>query len=94
MEEKGKTVNGPMLISKHAQFEAAHDVPEAEKLTSDRWLKSFTKACNIKKFRRHGEAGSVDFAAVTAEQVRVRAIPLMFEPKDWFNFDETSFFAL
>jgi len=69
MEEKGKIVNGPMFIAKGTWFEAAHGVPEAERLTGDRWIKSFTKAYNIKEFRRHGEAGSVDLAAVAAEQV-------------------------
>ncbi|KIJ40018.1 hypothetical protein M422DRAFT_257083 [Sphaerobolus stellatus SS14] len=93
MEEKGEIVNGPMLVAKCARFEAALDVPEAERLTGDGWLKSFTKAYNIKEFRRHGEAGSVDLASVAAERVRVSAILAKFEPKDRFNFDEKSFFA-
>ncbi|KIJ48341.1 hypothetical protein M422DRAFT_162554 [Sphaerobolus stellatus SS14] len=67
MEEKGEIVNGPMLVAKRARFEAALDVPEAERLTGDGWLKSFTKAYNIKEFMRHGEAGSVDLASVAAE---------------------------
>jgi len=94
MEEKGETVTGPMLLVKCGRFETALEVPEAERLTGEGWLKSFTKAYKIKEFRRHGEAGSVDLAAVAAERIRVSAIISKFHPKDRFNFDETSFFAL
>jgi hypothetical protein len=47
----------------------------------------------IKEYRRHGEAGSVDLAAVEAERVRMREILAPFPKKDRFNFDETSLFA-
>jgi len=47
----------------------------------------------IKEFRRHGEAGSVDPAAVKAEQICVREILAKFAPRDRFNFDETGLFA-
>jgi len=94
MEGKGETVTGPMLLAKRSKFEVAFDIPKAERLSGEGWLKSFTKAYKIKEFRRHGEAGSVDFTTVAAERIRVSAILSKFQPKDRFNFDETSFFAL
>ncbi|KIJ07369.1 hypothetical protein PAXINDRAFT_90515, partial [Paxillus involutus ATCC 200175] len=42
----------------------------------------------------HGEAGSVDTDAVAIERARVQKILATFPPKDRFNFDETSLFAL
>jgi len=94
MEEKGETVTGPMLLAKRPRFEVAFDVPEAERLSGDGWLRSFKNAYKIKEFRRHGEAGSVDLAAVAAERIRVSAILSKFQPRDRFDFDKTSFFAL
>lgn len=47
----------------------------------------------IKEYRRHGEAGSVDPAAVKAERKRMREVVAPFAKKDRLNFDETSFFA-
>ncbi|KIJ52173.1 hypothetical protein M422DRAFT_243772 [Sphaerobolus stellatus SS14] len=93
MEVKGETVSGPMLLTKCGRFENAFDVPEEERLTGDGWLTPFCRAYKIKEQRRHGEAGSVDLAAVEAEQIRVRGILSKYPPKDTFNFDKTSFFA-
>ena len=67
MEEKGETVNGPMHVAKHTRFEEQFNVPDDERLKSDGWLPKFKKAYNIKEYCRHGEAGSVDLAAVEAE---------------------------
>lgn len=94
MEEKGETVNGPMLVAKRARFEDQFNVPDDERLKGDGWLPKFKKAYNIKEYRRHGEAGSVDLAAVEAERARVKTVLAKYAPKDRFNADETSFFAL
>ena len=40
----------------------------------------------------HGEAGSVDLAAVEAEKLRIRELLMPFAPKDRWNADETAFF--
>ncbi|KAH9014973.1 hypothetical protein EDB85DRAFT_1876132, partial [Lactarius pseudohatsudake] len=41
--------------------------------------------------RKHGEVGSVDQAAVIAEQERVREIFAQFAPNsDWFNLNKTA----
>ena len=94
MEEKGEIVNGPMFVAKREWFEMLFDVPENERLIGSGWVPSFCKAYKIKERRRHGEAGSVDLDAVEVERTRVQGLLLQYAPKDRFNFDETSLFAL
>ena len=94
MEEKRETVNGPMLVAKRAKFEEQFNVPNAERLKGDRWLNSFKRAYGLREYRRHGKAASVDLVAVEAERTRLRSILAKYAPKDRFNFDETSLFAL
>ena len=94
MEEKRETVNGPMLVAKRAKFEEQFNVPDAERLKGDRWLDSFKRAYGLREYHRHGEAASVDLVAVEAERTRLRSILAKYAPKDRFNFDETSLFAL
>jgi len=50
MEGKGKTVTGPILLAKCSKFEVAFDIPKAERLSGEGWLKSFTKAYKIQEF--------------------------------------------
>ena len=94
MEEKGESVNGSMLLAKRGAFEVKFNVPQEECLPGDGWLPKFKKAYNIKEFRRHGEAASVDIDAVNAERIRIKSILANYVPKNRFNFDETGFFAL
>jgi hypothetical protein len=42
--------------------------------------------------RHHGEAGSVDLAAVEAEQIRLRELLAPYPKANRLNLDETSFF--
>jgi len=92
MENKGEIVTGPMLREKRSRFEAEFQVPEKERLTGEGWLHSFCKTYNIREVRRHGEAGSVDLAAVETEHQRCQKILSKFAPRDHFNFDETALF--
>jgi hypothetical protein len=46
----------------------------------------------LRQFRRHGEAGSVDLAAVEDERMRLREVLASFSAKDRFNVDETALF--
>ena len=48
----------------------------------------------IKEIRRHGEAGSVDLAAVEKERARLAPILAEYSPEDTLNFDETGLYAL
>ena len=69
-------------------------IPDAEKRKGDGWIAPFCKAYNIKGHRQHGEAGSVDLVAVSAERERIAKLLSTFPMKDRFNFDETSLFAM
>ncbi|KAF8228277.1 hypothetical protein L208DRAFT_1404088 [Tricholoma matsutake] len=68
MEEKGETVNSPMLKAKQSKFEEQFNVPELEHLPGDGWILPFCKAYGLKERHRHGEAGSVDLQAVEEER--------------------------
>ncbi|KAF8237194.1 hypothetical protein L208DRAFT_1248851, partial [Tricholoma matsutake] len=94
MEEKGETVNSPMLKEKHKRFEQQFDVPEAECLLGEGWILPFCKAYGLKEHHRHGEAGYVDLQAVEEEHKCLRVILTTFAPKDRWNLDESSLFAL
>jgi hypothetical protein len=48
----------------------------------------------IKEYKQHGEAGSIDLAAVEAERVRMSSILSSYAPQDRWNMDETSLFAM
>ena len=41
MEEKGESVNGPMLIAKCQKFEDCFNVPDDERLHGESWIPSF-----------------------------------------------------
>ena len=94
MEDKKEHVTGPMLREKRRRFEDLLGVPEEERLTGDGWVASFTRTYNLREHRRHGEAGSVDLAAVEDERHRMAKVLAKFAPRDRWNFDETSLFAL
>ncbi|KAI0078040.1 hypothetical protein K474DRAFT_1683959 [Panus rudis PR-1116 ss-1] len=44
MEEKGEHVTGHMLVEKRRRFEEMMNVPENERLQSNRWVQSFCAA--------------------------------------------------
>ena len=94
MEENGETVNGPMLKEKRSRFEKLFNVPEGECLDGDGWIAPFCKAHKIREHRRHGEAGSVNLAAVEAERKRMQLVLASYKPKDSFNFDESALLPL
>lgn len=49
---------------------------------------------NLQEHYRHGEAGSVDLAAVKEEQVRVSKVLAKYAPKNRLNFNESGLFGL
>lgn len=81
MEEKGETMNGPMLVAKRTRFEDQFNVPAEEHLKGNGWLPKFKKAYNIKAYCRHGEAGFIDLAAVEAKRKQVKAVLAKYEPR-------------
>ena len=90
MEENAETVNGPMLREKKGHFEKLFNVPENECLQGDGWIAPFCKAYKIREHRQHGEAGSVNLAAVEAERKQIWLVLASFKPEDSFNFDKTA----
>lgn len=78
-----------MLVAKRTKFEIDLGVPKEEQLQGDGWIPKFKKAYNIKEYRRHGEAASVDLTAVEAERACLQKVLAKYAPRDRFNFDET-----
>ncbi|CAK5271591.1 unnamed protein product [Mycena citricolor] len=71
MEQKNRAVTGAMLIEQRKRLEIALNVPEECCLRGTGWLKSFKKAHGLSERHRHGEASSVDLAAVEVERKRL-----------------------
>ena len=71
MQAKKESVNSAMLVAKRGKFEEQFNVPDEECLKGDRWIDSFKRAYGILEYHRHGEAASVDIAAVEAEQTHL-----------------------
>jgi hypothetical protein len=59
MEQKRRTVTGPMLIEKRKRFEVALQIPEERRLTRTGWLDSFKKASVYFTFFKCAEAHSL-----------------------------------
>ncbi|KAG1865845.1 hypothetical protein DFJ58DRAFT_838488 [Suillus subalutaceus] len=91
---KGESYTGAMLWEKRRKLEEKFGVPETERLIGDGWIAPFCKAYNIKEYRRHGEARSVDIEAVKHEWLQVGRLLSTFPVRDHWNFDESSLFAM
>ena len=50
MEEKGESVNGPMLIAKCQKFEDHFNVPDNERLHGESWVTPFSRTYKIKEY--------------------------------------------
>ena len=50
MEEKGESVNGPMLIAKCQKFEDHFNVPDNERLCGESWVTPFCRTYKIKEY--------------------------------------------
>lgn len=55
----------------------------------DRWARNFVKRNGLHSQRLHGEAGSVDHAAIKEGMEEIRALCAKFPPRFIFNVDET-----
>ena len=91
--ERGFLLSGDALRAKWRDFAVRFDVPEDEWLSlSNGWLDAFKASLGLKKFRVHGEAGSVLESSVDAEIKRVRKITDGYRLADVYNMDETGLF--
>ncbi|KIK75413.1 hypothetical protein PAXRUDRAFT_171816 [Paxillus rubicundulus Ve08.2h10] len=69
-----------MLKEKRSWFEVLLDGPEEEQLSGEGWIAPFCRAYKICEFCQHGEAGSVDLAAVKKERKHCQDILSKFAP--------------
>jgi hypothetical protein len=89
------TITGNVLKVKWRDFARLAGVPTEDWLKlSGGWLDSFKKRHQLKSYRKHGEAASVDPIAVESEVERVQKITEDYELKNIFNMDETGLFYL
>ncbi|KNE96110.1 hypothetical protein PSTG_10532 [Puccinia striiformis f. sp. tritici PST-78] len=87
------TITGDMIKAKWRDFARLAGIPSDEWLKlSGGWLESFENCHNLKSYRRHGEAASVDINVVELEVERVQKITEEYPLKDIFNMDETGLF--
>ena len=59
---------------------------------SNGWIIKFNKRHNIRNYRQHGEAGSVNTELAKEEMARIRAKLQQYHPDDIYNIDETVLF--
>ena len=91
--ENQETVNisGEILKENGRQF-LNKIYPDAQMEFSNGWLSRFKKRYNIKRFRRHGESGSVDLLAIQQNLPNIQQQLSKFSLNDIFNMDETGLF--
>ncbi|KAI5892193.1 DDE-domain-containing protein, partial [Schizophyllum commune H4-8] len=91
-EARGDHYTGDMLQVARGRFEEMFDIPLERRLKEKGWIASFKKTYGISEYARHGEAGSVDLAAVEREKKRLAAELAPYSPDDSYNADETGCF--
>ncbi|POW15152.1 hypothetical protein PSTT_02382 [Puccinia striiformis] len=89
-----RTLTYPKIIKeKWRDFARLDGIPSEEWLKlSSGWLESFKTRHQLRTFRKHGEAASVDITVVESEVVRMQEITKDYNLKDIFNMDETGLF--
>ncbi|KAG6811566.1 hypothetical protein H0H87_010344, partial [Tephrocybe sp. NHM501043] len=92
MEAKGESVSGPMLREKRKRYKEEFEVPDDQCLLSDGWISSFCWTYKIKEHHRHGEADSVDLAAVKVERACIQKVLAPYALRDRWNKDESVLF--
>ena len=59
---------------------------------SNRWIIKFNKRHNIRNYRQHGEASSVNTELAEEEMRKLREELKQYHPNDIYNMDETALF--
>jgi hypothetical protein len=93
--DEGVQLTGDVLKAKWRDFEKLAGVPEEDRLKlSNGWLDSIKKRLGLKKWKRHGEAGSADPEVVANERTRVQKLlqESGYMRHEIFNMDETGLF--
>ena len=90
---KGFILSGDTIKQKAKEFSNSLGIPQKEWLSfSNGWLHCFKKCNHLKQFKCHGEAGSVDVAAIIEACNNLRKTLASFCPSDIYNMDETGLF--
>lgn len=66
------------------------DLPQPQ--FSNGWVIKFNKRHNIRNYRQHGEAGSVDTELAKEEMALIQEKVKGYHPNDVYNMDETALF--
>jgi len=86
-------LSGKILKEKWRDFARLDGIPSDEWLKlSSGWLESFKNRHQLRAFRKHGEAASVNLKVVASEIERIQEITKDYDLKDIFNMDETGLF--
>jgi hypothetical protein len=84
-----------LLIKEKAKiFAEAFNIQEKDLSFSNGWLYKFKKHNNIRKYRIHGESGSVPLASLPEERARLQEILGRYSLDCIYNIDETVSFYL
>lgn len=91
---KNATITGNILQEMAATFWAKlpQYTDQEQPKFSLGWLEDFKNRYRIKKYRRHGESGSVDQVVVEAELEDLREKLRPYENQDIYNIDESALF--
>ena len=95
-------VEGKLTITGDMVQQAAHELwvkmPDfrqfKEPKWSSTWLTGWKARFGIKRFRKYGEAGSVNLAEAAARLAECQEIAQGYDPEDTYNTDETRLFWL
>ena len=91
----GLPLSGEILKEKWRDFARLDGIPSNDWLKlSSGWLESFKNRHQLRAFRKHGEAASVDLTVVASEIERIQDFTKDYDLKDIFNMDETGLFYL
>ena len=99
MEHKSGIVNREVIQVKASQFwEALRSrnihlyADEVIPNWTEGWLSGFKARHGLKKYKKHGEAASVDTEATASQMDALCDAIQDYHPRDIFNMDETSNF--
>ena len=81
-----------LLLEEGRSIRAAQGIQESDLKLSSGWLQKFKQRHNIKQHTLHGEADSVDRAALALSRIELKTLIGQYEPVDVFNFDESALF--
>ena len=82
-----RAVSGRVLVAKAQQI--AHHLGVTNLKFSNGWLQSYKQRYNVRHYKFHGEAASVDLSSVAAARARIQALLQGYHPRNIYNFDES-----